>query len=119
MPHPHRLPRPQASRKPAAPRAFIRNQASPIAAPSGSEPEQPGNPWTLFDQYQAALRRLAQSDALTSGDLPLAGQAITESCGALINVARTSLWLFEHDRQTMTLLDRYDADAHSHQRSGR
>ena len=109
MPRPHRLTRPAPSRKLAA----------PTAEPGGSRPaEYPpdllGNPWTLLDQYQDALQGLAQSDALTSGDFPLACRAITESCGTLLNVERTSIWLFEHDRQSITLVDLYDAAARSH-----
>lgn len=110
MPRPHRLTRQDSSRKFAA--AQIAQPYSDSA--NDSSPSLLNNPWTVLNQYQDALRRLAQSDALTSGDLPLACQAITESCGALLNVARTGIWLFDHDRQALTLIDRYDMPSRSH-----
>ncbi len=60
---------------------------------------------TLFDHYQDALRKLAHSEALNSGNLPRAFQAITETCCHLLRVARASTWLFTNDGTSLTLID--------------
>lgn len=60
-----------------------------------------------FDRHQETLRKLAQSDALSSGNIPRAFQAITEACCRLLRVRRASAWLFIPDRTAITLIDLY------------
>ncbi|HSN03947.1 MAG TPA: response regulator [Nitrospira sp.] len=120
MPRHHRLARQKPSRKlTAAPRETAHNPAPPVpesSSPTTGQALHPvlSHPLTLLNQYQDALRQLAQSDALTSGDWPVACQAITESCGTLLNVERTSIWLFDKDRQAICLVDLYEAGSRSH-----
>jgi two-component system, sensor histidine kinase and response regulator len=72
------------------------------------------NPAILLERYQEALRKLAQSDALNSGDLPRAFQAITETCGTLLEVERTSIWLFKNSRTSLDLVDLFEASPRRH-----
>lgn len=58
-----------------------------------------------FDHYQDALRQLAHSEALTSGNLSRAFQAVTETCCQLLHVTRASIWLFAKDGIALTLID--------------
>ena len=123
MPRHHRLARQKPPRKlTAASRKKAHNPAPPVPEPSSPITDHVlspvlSPPLTLLNQYQDALRQLAQSDALTSGDWPLACRAITESCGTLLTVERTSIWLFDNDRQAITLADLYETSSRSHRSS--
>ena len=61
------------------------------------------------------MRTLAQNDALTSGDLTLAFQAITAACGHLLHVERASIWLFDKNRLAISQIDLYKHGKHGHQ----
>ena len=65
-----------------------------------------------MEQYQDALRTLAHNDALTSGDLPAAFQAITTACGNLLQVDRASIWLFDSNRLAISQIDLYENGTH-------
>jgi signal transduction histidine kinase/CheY-like chemotaxis protein len=71
-------------------------------------------PATLLKRYQETLRKLAQSDALNSGDLPRAFQAITEDCWTLLKVERASIWLYDNDRTSISLIDLFEAKPRRH-----
>jgi two-component system, sensor histidine kinase and response regulator len=58
------------------------------------------------------LRTLAHNDALTSGDLPAAFQAITAVCGNLLQVDRASIWLFDSSRLAISQIDLYENSTH-------
>ena len=60
------------------------------------------------------LRKLAQSEALNSGNLPLAFQAITEACSRLLQAERASIWLFAEDRASLSLVDLFESRLHRH-----
>ncbi len=72
------------------------------------------NPALLLERYQETLRQLAQSEALNSGKLLHAFQAITEACCHLLQVERASIWLFTEDRTSITLMDLFEAGPHRH-----
>lgn len=65
-----------------------------------------------MEQYQDALRTLAHNDALISGDLPAAFQAITTACGNLLQVDRASIWLFDSNRLAISQIDLYENGTH-------
>jgi len=65
-----------------------------------------------LEQYQDALRTLAHNDALTSGDLPAAFQAITTTCGNLLQVDRASIWLFDKNQLAISQIDLYERGTH-------
>ena len=68
----------------------------------------------LLEQYQETLRKLAQSEALNSGNLPHAFQTITEACCRLLQVERASIWLFTTDRTSITLIDLFESGPQRH-----
>jgi signal transduction histidine kinase/CheY-like chemotaxis protein len=63
------------------------------------------------------LLELAKSNAVHSGDLTHALEAITAAGGRALGVERMSIWLFQNDRLSIRLLDLYELSRHSH-RSG-
>ena len=65
-----------------------------------------------FAHYQDTLGKLAHGEALTSGDLSRAFQAITETCCQLIHGTRASTWLLTEDGTALTLIDLCTADLH-------
>ena len=72
------------------------------------------DPVILLERYQETLRKLAQSDALNSGDLPRAFQAITEACGTLLKVERASIWLYDNERTSIRLMDLFEIKDRRH-----
>ncbi len=63
--------------------------------------------WVL-QQHQRALLEVAKSDALSSGDLQCAFQAITEAGGHTLGIQRSSIWLYREDRSGICLSDLYE-----------
>ncbi|MBH0201834.1 MAG: response regulator [Nitrospira sp.] len=59
----------------------------------------------LLKQYHDALRKLAHSDALNSGDSSRVFRAISEVCCNLLHVKRASIWLFTKERAALELID--------------
>ncbi len=55
------------------------------------------------------LQQLAQSEALSSGDLNQAFRAISQTCSTLLGVKRTSVWLFSEDQNELVRLDLSEA----------
>ena len=70
---------------------------------SGSLPQTDSS--IRFEHDQDALRQLAHSEALTSGNLSRAFQAVTETCCHLLHATRASIWLFAKDGTSLTLID--------------
>ncbi|MBX3302633.1 MAG: response regulator [Nitrospira sp.] len=68
------------------------------------------NPTTpaFLKQYQDTLRKLAQSEALNSGDLSRAFRAISKASCALLQVERSSTWLLSKERDSVALVDLYE-----------
>lgn len=67
------------------------------------------HPATAFlEQYQDTLQKLAQSEALNSGDLPRAFRAISQACCTLLQVNRSSAWLLSKEREAIVLVDLYE-----------
>ncbi|MEK9140646.1 MAG: GAF domain-containing protein, partial [Nitrospirota bacterium] len=60
---------------------------------------------TLLKQYHDALRKLAHSDALNSGDTSRVFHAISEACCSLLRVKRASIWLLTKERAAIELID--------------
>ncbi|HWV45286.1 MAG TPA: response regulator [Nitrospira sp.] len=56
-------------------------------------------------QYQETLRRLAQSEALNSGNISRVFRIISETCCSLLQVKRASVWLFTEERTAIELID--------------
>jgi len=116
MPRQPDLPRRKSTGQSAAtPRQKARTARSPTRSAAPKRPQT--DPAALLEQYQDALRTLAQNNALTSGDLALAFQAITATCGALLKVDRASIWLFDNNRLAISQIDLYERGTHRH-RSG-
>ena len=63
----------------------------------------------LLQEHQKALLKLAQSEAIISGDLQRAFQAITEVASRVLAVERASIWLFQEDRTAIQLADLYES----------
>ena len=74
-------------------------------APRTSPPSTKGDTSAVLRQYQDALHQLAQSEALSSGDLVHAFRAISKTCSKLLRVKRTSAWLLSEDQNEIILLD--------------
>jgi PAS domain S-box-containing protein len=70
--------------------------------------------FSLLQQHQAGLLELAQSEAIISGDLQRAFQAITEVASRVLAVERASIWLFQDDRLAIRLADLYEAQNGRH-----
>jgi len=111
MPRHPDLPRRKSTRpSPAASRRRARTTPSTTARATPKRPRT--TPARLLEQYQDALRTLAHNDALTSGDLPAAFQAITAVCGNLLQVDRASIWLFDSTRLAISQIDLYENSTH-------
>jgi|CXWL01.1.fsa_nt_gi PAS domain S-box-containing protein len=70
--------------------------------------------FTLLQKHQAALLELAQREAIISGDLQQAFQAITEMASRVLVVERAGIWLFQEDRSAIRLQDLYETVAKRH-----
>jgi two-component system sensor histidine kinase/response regulator len=68
----------------------------------------------LLKEHQAGLLELAQHQAVISGDLQQAFQAITETASQVLAVERASIWLFQEDRSAIRLQDLYEAPTRQH-----
>ena len=111
MPRPPDLPRRKSTRPSAA--ALRRRARTTPSTTRSATPKRPRTtPAILLEQYQDALRTLAHNDALTSGDLPAAFQAITTACGNLLQVDRSSIWLFDKNRLVISQIDLYERGTH-------
>ena len=62
----------------------------------------------FLNQYQDTLRKLAQSEALNSGDLSRAFRAISKASCALLQVERSSAWVLSKERDAIVLVDLYE-----------
>lgn len=87
----------------STPKRISRTQQSPT--PSSPPPSPKRNTTAVLKQYQDTLYQLAQSEALSSGDLVHAFRAISETCSTLLRVKRTSTWLLSEKQDELILLD--------------
>jgi signal transduction histidine kinase/DNA-binding response OmpR family regulator len=67
-----------------------------------------------LEQSQETLWQLTQSEALTSGILLPAFQAITEASCRLLRVERASVWLFTPQHESIALADLFEFTPHRH-----
>ena len=63
------------------------------------------NAVTLLRQYQGTLRKLAQSEALNSGNISQVIRVISEACCGLLHVKRASVWLLTKKHAAIELID--------------
>ena len=117
--HSRLAPLKQTKATPASPRTSVprAKRAAPQRKPTGSTQSKPSagqNAAVLLERYQETLRKLAQSEALNSGNLPHAFQAITEACCQLLQVERTSIWLFTKDQASIILIDLFESSPQRH-----
>src|SRR6266498_3791451 len=105
--HSRRVPRKRIKKQPD----LSRPSAHRVKIPKLRESH---NPAVLLEQYQETVRLLAQSDALNSGNLLQACQAITEACSHLLQVERASIWFFTKDRAAISLMDLFESSANRH-----
>lgn len=68
----------------------------------------------LLEESQETLRKLAQDEALTGGNLSRSFQAITEACCRLLRVDRAGVWLFTDHRNAISLIDLFESRLHRH-----
>jgi len=107
-----------------APPAMRTNESTPqtVGSPLPQRTAQLPTPVSLMQvrrtqalrSHQNALLELAKSNAVHSGDLTRALQAITTAGGRALDVERMSIWLFQNDRLSIRLLDLYELSRHSH-----
>ncbi len=69
---------------------------------------------SLLEESQETLRKLAQDEALTGGNLSRSFQAITEACCRLLRVERAGVWLFTNHRDAISLIDLFESKLHRH-----
>lgn len=70
-----------------------------------------------LQQHQFALCELSRHEAIYNGNLDQALKILTELGSHVLEVARTSVWLFQDDNDSLRLLDLYDHASGQH-RSG-
>ena len=70
--------------------------------------------FSLLQELQAGLLELTQSQAIISGDLHQAFQAITETASRVLAVERASIWLFQEDHSAIRLQDLYETLTRRH-----
>jgi two-component system sensor histidine kinase/response regulator len=70
--------------------------------------------FSLLQEHQAALLELTRREAIISGDLHQAFQAITEMASRVLAVERAGIWLFSEDRSVIRLQDLYETVARRH-----
>ncbi len=70
--------------------------------------------FNLLQEHQAGLLELTQHEAIISGDLRQAFQAITEMASRVLAVERASIWLFQGDRSAIRLQDLYETPTRQH-----
>ena len=68
----------------------------------------------MLQELQAGLLELTQSQAIISGDLHQAFQAITETASRVLAVERASIWLFQEDHSAIRLQDLYETLTRRH-----
>ena len=73
--------------------------------PRSAPPSPKRNSTAVLKQYQDVLQQLAQSEALSSGDMVQAFRAISHTCAKLLRVNRASIWLLSEDQHELIFLD--------------
>lgn len=100
----------RVSRPTQHPRSTRSTPKPVIGAQKSANPSSPPltpkrNTTAVLKQYQDTLQQLAQSEALSSGDLVQAFLAISQTCSKLLRVIRTSTWLLSEDQNELIFLD--------------
>ena len=88
--------------------------ASARVRPTQSRSSSKEDVTELLETSQETLRKLAQSEALTSGRLLPAFQAITEASCQLLRVERASVWLLTEGHDAITLADVFEFTRQCH-----
>ena len=70
--------------------------------------------FNLLQEHQAGLLELTRSEAIISGDLQRAFQAITETASRVLEVERVSIWLFQQNWSAIQLEDLYEVANGAH-----
>lgn len=65
---------------------------------------------------QAALMKLAHSQAIRTGKLDLALREITQTAAQILRVSRASVWRYDEDRSAIVCLDLYRTNEDVHER---
>ncbi|MBH0185067.1 MAG: response regulator [Nitrospira sp.] len=72
------------------------------------------NTASFLEESQETLRKLAQDETLTDGNLSRSFQTITEACCRLLRVERAGVWLFTDHRDAISLIDLFESRLHHH-----
>ncbi len=67
-----------------------------------------------LQKQKSALIKLAKNKALNQGDLTKALQEITETASRTLEVARSSVWLYDRTKSKMNCLDLFDRTLNQH-----
>ena len=67
-----------------------------------------------LQKQKSALIALAKNKALNQGDLKTALREITQTAGRTLEVARSSVWLYDESRSKMQCLDLFDRTLNQH-----
>ncbi|MGL5059685.1 MAG: MASE1 domain-containing protein, partial [Microcoleus sp.] len=67
-----------------------------------------------LQKQKSALIELAKNKALNQGDLPTALREITETASRTLEVARSSVWMYDETRSKMKCLDLFDRTCNQH-----
>jgi len=67
-----------------------------------------------LQKQKSALIKLAKNKALNQGDLTKALEEITETASRTLEVARSSVWLYDRPKSKMECLDLFDRAANQH-----
>ena len=70
--------------------------------------------FTLLQEHQTGLLELMRNEAIISGDLHQAFQAITETASRVLEVERVSIWLFQENQSVIQLEDLYEVAKGTH-----
>jgi len=70
-----------------------------------------------LQKQKSALIDLAKNKALNQGDLTKALQEITETASRTLEVARSSVWLYDRPKSKMECLDLFDRAANQHSKA--
>jgi two-component system, sensor histidine kinase and response regulator len=69
---------------------------------------------SLLQEHQTGMLELTRHEAIISGDLHRAFQAIIETASRVLTVERVSIWLFQEDHSAILLHDLYEAPTRQH-----
>lgn len=89
-------------------------RSAPAKTLSLGFPPRPLERLKRLQQYQAALLKLTQSEAIYSGNIDQALRLITEAGSRVLEVERASVWVYQGHGAALHLLDLYEASNATH-----